>query len=351
MGYMSSNITASIIIPAWNEENIIQKTLGHLEEIHVNVPTEVILIAGGEDETIRVCSEWTNRCHIKFETCICLHQDIGDGKIGALKKGLKKCRGRYVLLLDADTIVPTNWLEQVLEELQTYDAISCNYEPINLNTITSGQVLINKWSAIANGQRFLRGGASIGIRWEALNDIGVGNIFPSGKDIPADDIYLNWALNHHDKDIGPIITDVTVKTQFPRNLLQLYRSKVRWNSVRYDLSKENRKRILRTLVYRGFVSIAPLNLLFLISLLVLSNNSDIFFIILLGAFPSIVFFLNFLIYRILKVKTASMEKREAWFWLPQFLFIEYIVSLAITSVYIQRFLGKESKIKQFREAR
>lgn len=348
---MTQCIAASIIVPAWNEAKIIRKTLRRITNITVTVPTEVILVAGGVDETYEICKEWTNASNKKFEDRVCLLQDTGDGKMGALKKGFSACKGNYILLLDADTLVPNNWLERIMEELQTYDAVSCNYEPKNRHFIISSQVLINKWASIATKQKFLAGWATIGIRWKTITDIGIENLYPSDRNLPVDDIYLNLALKQSDKEIGPLVPDVTVETHSPTNLFQLYRKKVRWNSARYELNKGNRKNLLTTFLYSGLVSIGPLGMVFLSLTVGSTTEKDVLLTIFLLTSPFIISMIIFLKNRVSTVKTASRHTNEAWLWLPQFLFVEYVASIAITSAYFQRFLGSGTKIEQFTEKR
>lgn len=348
---MCSEISVSIIIPAWNEAKVIRNTLDELSEIRVATPTEIIIVAGGQDSTYKLCENWVEKDKSKFDICKCLPQKAAEGKIGALKKGYMKSRGDYLIFLDADTLVPEDWLERITEELQTYDAISCNYEPKQYDIIATAQPLINKWAALAREQKILRGGASIGIRREIIKEIGTDNIFPKRENVPADDIFLNRALVGNDKDIGPLIRDVTVKTHFPTSLFQLYRIKVRWNSIRYDLTKGNTKILIKTFFSSAFVAMFPLNVLLVTSSIAFSFDKKVLLVFLLVLIPSFVLTIPFLKERINTARFALQETSSARYWLLQFFFVEYTINLVITSVYFQRFIGIDSKIQQFREER
>ena len=106
----------SILIPAWNEANIIPKTAHFLKKIELPFNySELILIAGGTDNTYDVCKGFV---FDNFTKVIVLKQEPGDFKRGALIKALNIAKGRNVILIDADTCVASNFAIEVVKSLK-----------------------------------------------------------------------------------------------------------------------------------------------------------------------------------------------------------------------------------------
>ncbi|MBU2497048.1 MAG: glycosyltransferase [Nanoarchaeota archaeon] len=93
----------SIIVPAYNEEKTIKKTLNSL--LNVNYPKDKLDIIfvddGSKDNTLEKAKEYE-----KFGVRI-FHKENG-GKASALNLGLEKAKGELVAALDADSFVSKN---------------------------------------------------------------------------------------------------------------------------------------------------------------------------------------------------------------------------------------------------
>ncbi|MEM3822326.1 MAG: glycosyltransferase, partial [Saccharolobus sp.] len=93
----------SIIIPAFNEEKRIGKTL---EKISSTLPNaEVVVVFDGHDNTPEVVKKFSAKL-IKSESRL--------GKGGALKKGINESNFQRVLLLDADFPITEEELDKIL---------------------------------------------------------------------------------------------------------------------------------------------------------------------------------------------------------------------------------------------
>lgn len=95
--------TVSILIPAHNEENVIERLLQRMTELaYPQDKLQIIVIDdASSDRTGQIAEEYSKRCkHITV-----LHrgkEDGGRGKASALNFGLKHATGEIVLCFDAD---------------------------------------------------------------------------------------------------------------------------------------------------------------------------------------------------------------------------------------------------------
>ncbi len=120
--------SVSILIPAWNEENIIPKTCNYLRKLRLPFEySEIIFIAGGIDNTYKVCKEMKLE---NFSNVLILRQTPGDFKTGALIKGIKAAKGDIITLMDADIFVPPNLAIEIVKSLRNFDGVNCNFIPL-----------------------------------------------------------------------------------------------------------------------------------------------------------------------------------------------------------------------------
>jgi len=110
----------SIIIPCYNEENRLQKTLpiciSYLKK--KDFSWEIIIINDGStDKTVSVAQRWQKRYHnIKIHN---LKDNLGKG--AAIRKGVFLSNGEYIIFFDADLSVPIENIEIFLKALKNYD--------------------------------------------------------------------------------------------------------------------------------------------------------------------------------------------------------------------------------------
>jgi cellulose synthase/poly-beta-1,6-N-acetylglucosamine synthase-like glycosyltransferase/spore germination protein YaaH/peptidoglycan/xylan/chitin deacetylase (PgdA/CDA1 family) len=97
-------LSVSVIVPAHNEERVIDKTLGALNRLRV-APQEVIVVDDGStDATADVA-----RCR-----GVTVVSQARQGKAAALNAGLRLAKGDIVVVLDADTMLSPDFLDVVL---------------------------------------------------------------------------------------------------------------------------------------------------------------------------------------------------------------------------------------------
>jgi len=95
----------SVIIPAFNEEKTIAKTLESvLEQDFSQNQYEIIVVNNNStDKTATIVQKFPN---------VKLINEPKQGYVYALKRGAKEAQGEILAYTDADTIVPKSWLSQ-----------------------------------------------------------------------------------------------------------------------------------------------------------------------------------------------------------------------------------------------
>lgn len=111
-----NNIALSLVIPAYNEEDIIESTL--LEVISYlskkKYDWEVVVADDGStDDTAKIVEKFSK----KGVKLVSLRKNQGKG--AALRRGILKSKGKYVVFSDADLSVPITTLSQVIKSLDS----------------------------------------------------------------------------------------------------------------------------------------------------------------------------------------------------------------------------------------
>lgn len=108
-------VELSVIVPAYNEEGIIAKTIEEIKNTlrDADIDYEIIVVDdGSEDSTYLVVKE----CFSKDPRIIVVRKENG-GKGSAIKYGFKFTRGKYVGFIDADLEIHPRYIVKLLVEL------------------------------------------------------------------------------------------------------------------------------------------------------------------------------------------------------------------------------------------
>ena len=112
-----SGITATIVIPAYNEEGGLQVVLESLFR-SVDGQCEVLVVDdGSSDATSRVASRFP---------CAVIRHGRNWGKGEAMKTGVRHARGDSVIFIDADGTYPTDAIPRMIEALESCDVVYCS---------------------------------------------------------------------------------------------------------------------------------------------------------------------------------------------------------------------------------
>ncbi len=108
----------SIIIPAFNEEENLLKTLYSLACTTTNKTVEVILVNNNSTDGTYLLAKAAN--------VICINEPK-QGITHARNAGLSIAKGKYILNADADTIYPESWIDKMVNPLVTNKDIALTY--------------------------------------------------------------------------------------------------------------------------------------------------------------------------------------------------------------------------------
>ncbi len=233
----------SVIIAFRNEAKHLSDCVQALRELKsLDFPYEFIFVDDHSDDNSVALLEAEVLANAQL-----LHLSATAGKKAAISKGVAAARYSYVLLLDADSIVPTSWLQSMIESavFGGFKAVGglvkfkeengflnkfLNIEMCSLMGITAGGINMG-FPVLANGTNFLfRKDAFV-----AVNGYD-GDNFASG-----DDVFLlqKIAQKFGAKSIGfNGEVSAMVQTQATLNMKDLLQQRVRWagKSKGYRLS-------------------------------------------------------------------------------------------------------------------
>jgi len=118
------NPEISVIIPTLNEEKYLENTLLALKYQNFKLPFEIIVSDGkSKDRTIQIAKKYANKI------VVCDKKGVAIGR----NEGAKVASGKYLLFIDADTILLPNALNEIYKEIRKKDVVLVSV-PILPNT-------------------------------------------------------------------------------------------------------------------------------------------------------------------------------------------------------------------------
>ncbi len=120
MVYLKGNLfMISVVIPAYNEEKTIQKCLESLVNQKTKRSFEVILVDNAStDKTVEISQKFKIHLNLRI-----LHENK-KGRGAARRTGFKAAAGDVIFSTDADTQVPSNWIDTFFTTLTNSKAIA-----------------------------------------------------------------------------------------------------------------------------------------------------------------------------------------------------------------------------------
>jgi len=181
----------SIIIPAYNEEKMLPATLQNLNTIiaQVDAQIEVIVVDNNSnDNTADIATKFS--CKVVLE------------KINQISKarnsGAKVAKGKYLIFLDADTILPLSVLTQTISNLQKGDCCGGGAEMILDNTQSC---LANKsiqiWNFISRHKKVVAGCFTYCLRKAWLESGGYNEKIYASEDLHFSRVLKKWGVTNN----------------------------------------------------------------------------------------------------------------------------------------------------------
>jgi len=108
----------SVVIPVWNEEKNLLRTLSSFSAMSLKYPTELIIVNNNSTDSTQ---ELLDALGVKsiLET----RQGIAHARLA----GLRASKGEYQLCGDGDSLYPPHWVETLVKPLMVNPQITCVY--------------------------------------------------------------------------------------------------------------------------------------------------------------------------------------------------------------------------------
>jgi len=121
-GKGNDKVDLSVIIPAYNEEDVIEKTLHVIYNYlkNKNINWEIIVVDDGSTD---MTSEKVQQICDKIQGIRLISYKKNVGKGGAVRQGVLAANGRNILFSDADLSTPITELEKLLPWIEDYDIV------------------------------------------------------------------------------------------------------------------------------------------------------------------------------------------------------------------------------------
>jgi len=331
--------TVTVMVPCYNEENTIVKTVKSLMSLDYPMDKLSIFLIddGSRDNTWNIIKQYENYPNIRI-----FHKENG-GKHTALNLGLEHLTSEFVGCLDADSFVHPQALKRILASFETSPetmAIAPSIVVFNpKNIIQTAQkveydmaIYTKKMLGFMGGIHVTPGPFSI-FRKKVFDDLG-----PYRKAHNTEDQEIALRMQEHGYKIDHC-PDAYVYTMSPNSVVKLYRQRLRWI---YGFIKNliDYRRLLFKKKY-GTVALFTLP----------SGMISIFGVIFL--FSTVVYnFFKFLHTQYIKISTVGFSGKYDytfhfdWFFVntKAVLFLSIILYiLVIISVMIGRSLSEEKK--------
>lgn len=222
----------SIIIPSWNEQDLITETVENvLRSTYTNF--EIIIVAGGADKTYERANFLP-----KKDNRIKVIQQEPLGKSAALNKGLRYVQGEIVVFLDADCQVDENWLKYLVKPIINREAniTVANFKPYIENWVSMWYSLYFSYLRNIENKVSFFGGS------RAFEKAVFDNGMLLDERVIADDYYLG--IRSGKKYKIKFVKESTVKTDIPDTLTKFLITESRWFRILFHttLLLDNRKK-------------------------------------------------------------------------------------------------------------
>lgn len=111
------HLRVSIIIPHWNGVAVLKECLASLQQATYN-SLEIIVVDNGSDDG---SPEWVKEHHPEVHL---VELKRNYGYAGGCNRGVTQAKGDYVLFLNNDTVQEPDWIEPLVEYLDTHDRVA-----------------------------------------------------------------------------------------------------------------------------------------------------------------------------------------------------------------------------------
>ncbi len=219
--------TATVVVPCWNEERTIAKTVQSL--LSVDYPKHRLAIFlidnGSTDSTWRIMKRFEKYPQVK------IFQEATQGKHYAMNLGITKATSTYVGCLDADSFVHPQALKRIMTYFDNQEVMAVSPSVIVNNPVSFIQraqkveyemsVYIKKVLGLIGAIHVTPGPFSI-YRRKVFIDLGLYR-----KAHNTEDMEIAYRMQKHHYRIEQC-QDAYVYTETPKTIRKLYKQRLRW---------------------------------------------------------------------------------------------------------------------------
>jgi len=213
----------SVIIPTYNEENYIEKSLKRLSNQTISRNKyEIIVVDGGsKDKTVKIAKKYADKIVIQKSPWVS----------GARNDAVKVSKYDLIATTDADVLVPKNWLEKIIEHFSDKRVVAvCGVdEPRerNLKSVLTFKLIRKIINGATKLNYYCLGSTNTAFRKHVFSKIGGYKLLPH-----SEDAYLSYQM----RESGKIVYDKNLKVRVSTRRFEKYGYlKVLWIWFKGDL--------------------------------------------------------------------------------------------------------------------
>lgn len=244
----------SIIVPCYNEEDVIELSLGSLMKIEYPNLEIIVIDDGSRDGTYFKAMHLSQ---LAGDDRVKVYSQNNAGKAAALNHGLNRATGDLIMCVDADSKLSANSIEAGVRHFvdRQVGAVAGFITIGNQHNILLklqqleylvGLNFTRRALSCVNLVPIVPGPAGL-FRREAIYDVGG---FHTDKDLFAEDAELTlrllakgWKIKSEEKMVAT--------TEAPESTMALLRQRYRWNRGTYQALFRNLRNLYQNLGYRG----------------------------------------------------------------------------------------------------
>lgn len=249
-GKLEKEPFVTIMVPAHNEEVVIEDTLEYLlNELNYHNYEVLVMDDGSTDKTPEILAKMQQQ----YEKLRVIRIEDNQGKAHAFNIGMFFAKGKYILSNDADTLPERDALIKYMRYFETpqglnYAAITANMDVFNRSSLwgksqtvefSSIVGIIKRSQTAVNNTMYAYSGANTMYRRDFL--ISVGGF---RQDRATEDISIAW--DHTFMNMTPkFAPDIVFHMNVPESFHDLYKQRKRWAQGGTEVWLTNFTKVLR----------------------------------------------------------------------------------------------------------
>jgi cellulose synthase/poly-beta-1,6-N-acetylglucosamine synthase-like glycosyltransferase len=219
--------SVSILMPAYNEEDVVEKALENSLSLDYGNYEVVFVDDGSSDSTLEKAKQYSNDSKLRI-----MEHEQNKGKGHALNTALSHTDADYMIVQDADSIINSRLIRKAASKMEADSgtgAVITSIRPLNTDTFVQKLQIIEY--TLTNFYR------------NVMSDVDLLDITPGAfsmyrtqqvKDLEGfdtdnltEDLELAWRIRRSGKSIEMTFHE-SAHTEFPSTLRELYGQRVRW---------------------------------------------------------------------------------------------------------------------------